>query len=791
MAIPVICSECDKRLQVADNLAGRRIKCPQCAAFITVSGSDEEELPVVEAVEERPATPKAPKKTMPRAAVTTKKAVLPKKVAAVAPKRRRDDDDEDEEDYEAPEKKSSMGLVIAIGVIAAVVLIGGGVGAALLLSSGKKKEGTPVVQQLPAPSFNKTPNQDEDQGSKNHKDDSFPPPPPVGYSRPEIHKLLLKSTVWIVSTEQIRVGNQVGTAISSGSGVLVCRDPPLILTNFHVVSDIPDNIVLFPAYKNREAITSPQYYGENAASIGIKGEVVARDPGHDVALIKLASVPSYAKVVWFAPKPPKVGENANSIGNSGVNLRTGDGTLWRLTTGVVRQVYLNKWNYPGGQHVESSIVETSSPTNPGDSGGPVVNDKVELIAIVSGGDQSKQLVSLNIEVSELRAFLKKYFDQIGKKWEEQSSGATQEQQLDAQAQIQKLTAPDSRERLKAILALGEMGADGQVAVPRLIPLLKDSDPSIRKAASSALDQIGPPAKADFLVVLQALKSPSSEMRLYAARTVANSGIGDVAPPEALPFLTAALKDNDAAVRKNVVSALGSLGPAARGAITDLLDKLKDSDADVRRNAAQAVTKIGVEGKGSVPILIELLKDRNIETRRASALLLAKLGPDGKEAAPALAEVLKDPDVLIRRLALEGLVQYGADAKPAVPALREIVRGKAKDKTLQQRAIDVLTQLGPDAKEAIPDLVEALEDPLLRDPAATALGKMGKLAVPDLKNALKDSSAKVRAGACMALGEIGPDAKEAQFMLSALASRDRDPNVRDAAEAALRRVQKKK
>jgi HEAT repeat protein/S1-C subfamily serine protease len=789
MAIPVICPECDKRLQVADNLAGRRIKCPQCAALITVSSSGEEDLPVVEAVEERPPTPKAPKKTMPRAAVTTQKAVVPKKVAAVAPKRRRDDDDDEEEDYEAPEKKSSMGLFIAIGVIAAVVLIGGGVGAALLLSSGKKDKGTPVALQPPVPSFNKTPNPDDDQGSKPHHDDP-PLPPGQGYSPAEVHQRLLKSTVWIVNTEQIRVGNQVGTAISSGSGVLVYRDPPLILTNFHVVHDIPDNMVIFPAYKKGEVIPEPKYYGENAASLGIKGKVVARDPGHDVALIQLESVPSYAQVVRFAPKPPKSGANVHSIGNSGVNLGTGGGTLWRYTPGQVRSVYEHKWNYPGGQRVESSIVETNSPTNPGDSGGPVVNDRVELIAIVSGGDPSKQLVSLNIDVRELRAFLKKYFEQSGKKWEEQASTAPPEQQVDAQTHIRKLSDPDSRERLKAILALGEMGTDGQAAVPRLIPLLKDSDPSIRKAASGALDQIGPPAKADFLVVLQALKSPSSETRLYAARTVANSGIGDVAPPDALPFLTAALKDNDAGVRKNVVSALGNLGPAARGAIADLLDKLKDSDAVVRRNAAQAVTRVGVEGKGSVPILIELLKERNVETRRASAMLLAKLGPDGKEAAPALAEALKDPDPLIRRSALDGLAQYGADAKPAVPALREILRGKAKDKTLQQSAIDVLTQLGPDAKEAIPDLVEALEDPLLRDGAVTALGKMGKLAVPDLKNALKDNSAKLRTGACMALGEIGADAKETVFLLSSL-QRDPNPTVRDAASDALRKVQRKK
>jgi serine/threonine protein kinase/HEAT repeat protein len=693
-------------------------------------------------------------------------------------------------------KKLSVGILIAAGVLGGLILLAGVAGAIwwFTLHEGRSTQvrapaTLPKGSAEPGPGASTDETQTGGKGPKPDLDKQHEPPPGKVYTPDEVYQHLLKSTVWVLNTEQIRGGNQVGAVIGSGSGVLVHREQRLVLTNFHVVDDIADAIVIFPVYKNKQAILTPKYYGENAATLGIKVTVVARDPGHDLALLQLDAVPASARPLRLAPKSPKSGENVHSIGGSGVNLATGEGTLWRYTPGKVRSVYQKQWNYQGGQHVDSYIVETDSPTNPGDSGGPVVNNRGEMVALVSGGDRSKQLVSMNIDVREIRGLLEQYFEkQVGKKWEEEPATAPAEQIVDVPTQIKKLSDADSRERLKAILALGDLGADGQAAVSSLIPLLKDKDPAIRRAASSALDQIGPPPKADFGVILKALQSDDPEARLYAAHTVASSGIGDLPVPEAIPVLAAALKDNDPAVRKDVVIALGNLGPQARGAAPDLLAKLKDSDADVRKNAVQAVSKVGVEGKGSVPILIELLKDSRVETRRAGAALLAKLGPDGKEAAPALAAALRDPDRQIRRSVLDALGQLGADAKPAVPALRDVLRDQ--DKTLQQSAIDVLAQLGPAAKEAVPDLIDLLEAPLLREAAVTALGKIGKPAVAALKNALGSSSVGIRVGACMALGEIGPDAKEALLVLSGL-QRDSEPTVRDAAATAMRKVQRKK
>ena len=51
------------------------------------------------------------------------------------------------------------------------------------------------------------------------------------------------------------------------------------------------------------------------------------------------------------------------------------------------------------------MVETDSPTNPGDSGGPLLNAKGELVGVTQGGALNAQLVSTFIDVSEVKQLL--------------------------------------------------------------------------------------------------------------------------------------------------------------------------------------------------------------------------------------------------------------------------------------------------------------------------------------------------------------------------------------------------
>src|SRR5207237_1423106 len=56
--------------------------------------------------------------------------------------------------------------------------------------------------------------------------------------------------------------------------------------------------------------------------------------------------------------------------------------------------------------LEAKIVETQSAINRGDSGGPLVNNKGELVAVTQGHLLDAQQLSLFIDVSEVREFLR-------------------------------------------------------------------------------------------------------------------------------------------------------------------------------------------------------------------------------------------------------------------------------------------------------------------------------------------------------------------------------------------------
>jgi len=140
----------------------------------------------------------------------------------------------------------------------------------------------------------------------------------------------------------------------------------------------------------------------------IPAKVVARDPKRDLAVLQLEGpAPTEARAVKLAKDSPSPGQHVHSIGNPGAS-----GALWVYTEGSVRQVYHNKihsMDRDSGKafDIDARIVETQSPVNAGDSGGPVVNDRGELVAVVHGhlSDAQARSVSIFIDVSEVRDLL--------------------------------------------------------------------------------------------------------------------------------------------------------------------------------------------------------------------------------------------------------------------------------------------------------------------------------------------------------------------------------------------------
>ncbi len=169
----------------------------------------------------------------------------------------------------------------------------------------------------------------------------------------------------------------------------------------------PYLLVNFPAYDHGQVISDKNHYLKlnNAEREKFKAQVVAFNEAKGLALLKLDHVPPGAEALPFAGKSARPGQLVHSIGNPG-----GSGALWVYTSGTVRTPpYQKQWQslgVGGKMNHDALIIETQSPTNPGDSGGPLLNELGELVAVTQGNNLIVNSISLFIDVGEVRPFLR-------------------------------------------------------------------------------------------------------------------------------------------------------------------------------------------------------------------------------------------------------------------------------------------------------------------------------------------------------------------------------------------------
>jgi hypothetical protein len=215
--------------------------------------------------------------------------------------------------------------------------------------------------------------------------------PSLGFADVVTYQKALASTVWVLA--------KTDGETSSGTGVLVDADKKLIITNFHVVGEARAAVIFFPVVKDGTPIVSRQHYLENVKTLGIRGRILSVDRKRDLALVELDRLPSGTAAIPMAENSIGPGEVVESIGNPGTT-----DALWAYTSGTVRSVYQKTFRTGAGEH-DFKVVETQAPINSGDSGGPVMNSKGELVAIAQAIAPNARLVSYSVDISEVRTFM--------------------------------------------------------------------------------------------------------------------------------------------------------------------------------------------------------------------------------------------------------------------------------------------------------------------------------------------------------------------------------------------------
>jgi HEAT repeat protein len=252
------------------------------------------------------------------------------------------------------------------------------------------------------------------------------------------------------------------------------------------------------------------------------------------------------------------------------------------------------------------------------------------------------------------------------------------------------------------------------------------DQKVIDAATLGVARIGDDA---LPLLLQELKKSKPNSRLFAAHCLPYFGSKAHA---AIPDLAKALKDSNAFVRRQALSALHSIDDKGES-VRAVSACLNDEDESVRQAAIYTLEHfVRHKVKEAIPPLLRAsTKDKSGPIRRTALDVLRQLQLEPDIVLPALRDGLKEADAANRRVVWNYLLELGAKAQPAVPALIEALRdsGRADERA---EIINVLGQIGPGAKDAIPALTDLLleEQKLggksnLKNAIVEALGRINK------------------------------------------------------------------
>lgn len=212
-----------------------------------------------------------------------------------------------------------------------------------------------------------------------------------------LYKKVVQSCVFIVTP--LKGGH------ATGSGSLIDLEKKLVVTNYHVVDEENIVFVLFPVLqKDGTMLTEKKKYMELIPEgKSIKGKVLCRDKGRDLALVELETVPAGTPALPLAKTSPNVASTVWNIGSPGAVKQ-----VFGITEGKVRAVGFEKMKVGGGSEsftVEAKMVTATNPANPGDSGGPLFDKRGYQVAVTESISTNASLVNHFVDVTEVWALL--------------------------------------------------------------------------------------------------------------------------------------------------------------------------------------------------------------------------------------------------------------------------------------------------------------------------------------------------------------------------------------------------
>lgn len=357
------------------------------------------------------------------------------------------------------------------------------------------------------------------------------------------------------------------------------------------------------------------------------------------------------------------------------------------------------------------------------------------------------------------------------------------------ALAQAMRDADAGVRQLAAKGLSELGEKGLLP---LVTATEDKDPTVRLLGLAGLDNMEEVGKEALMAIGHAVKDPNLSVRRAALFILARRAADD---PAARPFVAPAMRDKDKSLRTVAAQTLVGGG---KEVVDDLVKAAKDGDAGTRTLALHALGAIGEDiGDDGVAALAKGFEDADARVRYAAVTGMGRLKAKAREAAGAavhkdIGKLLQDKETTVRRAAVYALGSIGVENVDEVARIAEGLKDRdVYVRGLAAQALGACT--GEDASEeiaraALTHLCAALNDGDLRvqNAAAVVLKREEQRSVPVLTPLVEKGSHRQRLWSAVILGELGESAAAAVPALEKM-SKDGNPQLRQAAQAALRKI----
>lgn len=173
--------------------------------------------------------------------------------------------------------------------------------------------------------------------------------------------------------------------VGGGTAFFISEDG-MLLTNKHVVDDLDAEYTVLLNDERRLPAT-----------------VLARDPGNDIALLQVEG--SGFKALKLADTNPMLGQRVIAIGNSLGEFR--NTVSVGVVSGLMRSISAGNGPFGPVQQLEH-IIQTDAAINQGNSGGPLINTKGEVLGMSTAVAEGAQNIGFAIPSEDLKMALESY-----------------------------------------------------------------------------------------------------------------------------------------------------------------------------------------------------------------------------------------------------------------------------------------------------------------------------------------------------------------------------------------------